>query len=222
MHDRPFLERLSPADRAILEQLLVVKKFTPGEIVVTQEEVSSELFFVLEGLARATVFSSDGKMISYRDLPIGAIFGEIAAIDHLGRSASVVSVENLVVGVLSWARFRDLVDKSPAFNWALLQHLAAQSRIMTERIFEFSTMLVHERLVQELLRLARSLGAEHGAIEIKPAPTHFDLAARISTHREAVSREMSKLAKKGLVSKRSGGLILHDLDALRALQRSKD
>ena len=39
----------------------------------------------------------------------------------------------------------------------------------------------------------------------------LDLAARISTHREAVSREMSALAKQKLVERRGGALLLHDL-----------
>jgi hypothetical protein len=48
------------------------------------------------------------------------------------------------------------------------------------------------------LRLGDTRGQPEGQARIDPAPTHFDLAASISTHREAVSREISALAKQGL------------------------
>ena len=67
---------------------------------------------------------------------------------------------------------------------------------MTERVYEFSTLVVRKRLIRELLRLAEDNEQREGSASISPAPTHFDLAARISTHREAVSREMSALAKR--------------------------
>jgi hypothetical protein len=48
------------------------------------------------------------------------------------------------------------------------------------------------------------------------------LAATISTHREAVSREMSALAKRGLVEKRGSRLMLHDLAVLERLAAKKE
>jgi len=99
---------------------------------------------------------------------------------------------------------------------------AQQSRLMTERIFEFSTMLVRDRLVHELVRIADDNLAGDGTAVIDPAPTHYDLAARISTHREAVSREMSRLTKLGLISKTGRRLAVHDIAGLRAARTSQD
>lgn len=64
-------------------------------------------------------------------------------------------------------------------------------------------------------RQADAAGIDQGRALIHPAPTHFELAARISSHREAVSREISVLAKEGLVEKRDGALILENTDRLR-------
>ncbi|WP_287260617.1 helix-turn-helix domain-containing protein [Mesorhizobium sp.] len=44
----------------------------------------------------------------------------------------------------------------------------------------------------------------------------------MSTHREAVSREISDLAKRGLIEKRGSRLLLHDVSALRALVDKKE
>jgi CRP-like cAMP-binding protein len=131
----------------------------------------------------------------------------------------VVALEAICIAKLPEAAFRNLVDASPAFAWALLQHLSVQMRRMTERVYEFSTLVVRERLIRELLRLSADAAEVEGGSSITPAPTHFDLAARISTHREAVSREMSALAKLQLIERQGRTLLLRDLKALRLLVR---
>ena len=217
--DKQFLDRLSEADHAALMRQLRLERYDNGQIVLAQEEDSDDVFFVISGTARATIFSPDGKITDYRIVEPGAVFGELAAIDNGPRSASVIAVRDLEVGRMQRAHFAELVEKCPAFTWALLEHLAAQSRRMTERIFEYSTMLVRDRLVQELIRLGEMAVGDGERAEIQPAPTHFDLAARISTHREAISREMSKLTKQKLIAKCPGGVMRINVEGLRAIRR---
>jgi hypothetical protein len=97
-------------------------------------------------------------------------------------------------------------------------HLAFLVRELSERVFEFSTMVARQRVHAELLRLAERAEpvGETGAL-IRPAPTHAAIATRISTQRETVSREMSTLARMGLLERRDGALLVRDLGALEAL-----
>jgi CRP-like cAMP-binding protein len=213
-----FLSRLGESERAALATRWSVGKHARDETIVAHDEEGRDVFFVLEGRARVTVFSETGRAVAYRDIEPGDIFGELAAIDGNRRSASVVATEDLRVARLSDTAFREIVTTHPEIAWALLKHLSAQMRRMTERVYEFSTLVVRKRLIRELLRLSSDSPDAEGAIS--PAPTHFDLAARISTHREAVSREMSALAKLKLIEKRNGRLVLRDVAALKALGAS--
>ena len=215
-----FLSRLAEADRAALAARWTVRHYQRDEMIIAHDESGRDVFFVLEGRARATVFSERGRAVAYRDMEPGDIFGELAAIDGRARSASVVALEAMRAARLPEAAFRDIVDARPTFTWALLQHLSGEMRRMTDRIYEFSTLVVRKRLIRELLRLAQA--SEEGRAAIAPAPTHFDLAARISTHREAVSREMSALAKRGLIERRGGSLVIRDLAGLKALAGGDD
>ena len=45
-------------------------------------------------------------------------------------------------------------------------------------------------------------------------PTHAEIASRISTHREAVARELSRLAKLGVITRKGAGSTIPDLDRL--------
>ena len=217
MTSEGFLERLTAKDRAALEARFVVQSCIPGAIVISHLGQDRDVFFVLGGRVRATLYSRGGREVDYRDIGPGDLFGEMSAIDGAPRSATVEALEPCRLGRLSEAALRELVETRPQLTWALLRHLSAQVRHLTERVFEFSTLLVHDRLIHELLRLAEAAGPQEGWAEIRPAPTHFDLAHRISSHREVVSREMSALAKAGLVNKRKGALIVRNLDQLRQL-----
>jgi CRP-like cAMP-binding protein len=216
-----FTSKLDQSDRAALEQRWTISRFARKEMVISHDEQSRDVFFVLEGRARATVYSEGGVAVAYREIESGGLFGELAAIDGRPRSATVVAVEPLRVARLSEAAFRNLVDSRPGFRWALLDHLARQVRRMTDRVYEFSTLVVRKRLVRELLRLANKADTG-GEASIIPAPTHVDLAARISTQREAVSREMSALAKQKLLFRRSDALVLRDVAVLERMSRDED
>ena len=217
-----FLSRLAEEDRAALAARWVVRHYQRDEMVIAHDESGRDVFFVLEGRARVTVFSERGRAVAFRDMEPGDIFGELAAIDGRVRSASVVALETMRAARLSDTAFRDIVKARPTFTWALLEHLSAQVRRLTDRVYEFSTLVVRKRLIRELLRLAETAEQGEGQALIAPAPTHFELAARISTHREAVSREMSALAKRKLIAKSGGNLVIRDLGVLQALAVDED
>lgn len=95
-----------------------------------------------------------------------------------------------------------------------LRRLASLVRLMTERVFEISALAVRNRVQSELLRLARHGVARDNTSVISPAPTHADIASQVSTHREAVTRELNDLARAGLVERRSGALVVLDVARL--------
>ena len=212
-----FLARLCETDRVALSARWTERSYRHDELIVAHGDSGRDVFFLLQGRARVTLFSQDGREIAYRDIDPGEIFGELAGIDGKARSASVVALAPSRAARLPAAAFREIAQTHPGFAWMLLEHLSALLRRMTGRVYEFSTLVVRERLILELLRWAAEIGPVGGQVSICPAPTHFELAARISTHREAVSREMSALAKKGLIEKRGNSLVLRDLSALEAL-----
>jgi CRP-like cAMP-binding protein len=217
-----FLSRLSDADRAALGARWSVRNYGRDETIIAHDETGRDVFFVLEGRARATLFSIDGRAIAYRDIEPGDIFGELAAIDGRTRSATVVALEATRAARLTEAAFREIVTSRPAVTWALLEHLSAQMRRMTDRIYEYSTLVVRKRLIRELLRLSELAEPSGELVSISPSPTHFELAATISTHREAVSREMSALAKQKLIEKRGRRLLVLNVPALRRLAEDDD
>jgi CRP-like cAMP-binding protein len=81
---------------------------------------------------RVTIYSLAGKVVSFRDLGSGEVFGEYPAIDRGPRSASVEARTSCPVASLPGAAFRELID--PVVALAMLPELVTKIRGLTTRI----------------------------------------------------------------------------------------
>jgi CRP/FNR family transcriptional regulator, cyclic AMP receptor protein len=193
------------------------RRYEPREPIIAYMDTSDDVFFMMAGSARVTIRSVDGKAVSFRELGPNATFGEYAAIDGSPRSASVEARTNCLVASMPAAAFLDLVETEPKLAKLLLKYLVMEIRELTTRVYEFSTLAVRYRIQAELLRLA-NLSAQQGkTVNIVPAPTHAEIASRTSTHREAVTRELNRLSKFGIIEQRNRVLVVRDIDRLSAL-----
>lgn len=164
-----------------------------GRTLVSLGSSSDAVYVVVEGRVQVTLYSLAGREVILRSLDEGAIFGELAAIDGQPRSATIVALSDCTLASIDAVAFRQAVTATPEAALWLARRLTAQVRDLTERVFELNALKVSSRLHCELLRLSGAGGA------IEPAPTHADLAARIGTHREAVTREIGDLAARGIL-----------------------
>lgn len=171
----------------------------PESVILGFNDTSSDVFFVVSGQVRAVVYSGTGTQVSFRDLVAGSMFGELAAIDDSPRSACIEALETSLVARMPRDVFWGLIDKEPAFRRVVLLHLVSMVRSLTRRIVEFSTLSVASRLHAELLRMGLEQSVSQGRAFIRHPPTHTDLANRISTTREAVTRELGKLRKNSVM-----------------------
>jgi CRP-like cAMP-binding protein len=125
-----FISRLCDADLAALTKRWHERSYRHNELIISHGDTGREVYFLLEGRARVTLVSADGREIAYRDVEPGDIFGELGGIDGIARSASVVALEATRAARLSGTAFRDIVMTHPTFAWMLLEHLSAQLRRM--------------------------------------------------------------------------------------------
>jgi CRP-like cAMP-binding protein len=193
------------------------RRYKAGEPIVDYLDASDDVFFIASGEAIVTIYSVAGKAISFRSLGPGDIFGEYAAIDGEPRSASVEARTNCLVASMSGKEFRELLEAEPTVAQAVMKGLVRNVRSLTKRIYEFSTLAVNNRIQAELLRLASHAPREVRGARLEPAPTHAEIASRVSTHREAVTRELNRLSRMGIIERRRRMLLVCDLDRLAAM-----
>lgn len=188
-----------------------------GRQIIGHLEESMDVFFVVSGTVRVSIHSLLGKEISYRDMGPGNMFGELAAIDGEQRSASVMAHSDTVLVAMPQAVFRQALRVHPAASERVLDHLTCLVRLYSKRLYELRALDVPSRVRAELLRLANPCEAKDNTAMIDPMPTHSNIANRILTRREAVARELSNLARQGLVERKSQTLLIHNVNALEAM-----
>ncbi len=200
-----------------IEKQCTWSRFDPGQSVVEHNDASNDVYFVVSGEARVMIYSVSGKAVAFRSLHKGDLFGELAAIDSGPRSASVEAVSQLTLASIPASDFHTLLGTHPQLSHAMNRHLVGQIRSLTDRIYQFSTLAVRNRIQAELLRLARAHQTGSKTAAIQPAPTAEEIANHISTHREAVSREFSRLTRQGIMKRQGKTIYIEDVGRLAHL-----
>jgi len=211
--------RLDAAERGRLAALCSGRRYEAQQRILSHKDQTRDVYFIVSGKVRVTIYSLGGKEITFRDQPAGEMFGELGAIDGEPRSAHVMALEDSLLASMSRETFWEVLGSYPEVAAFTLKRLASLVRLLSERVFEFSALAVRNRIHAELLRLARENPFEDNTAVISPSPTHADIASRISTHREAVTREYHDLAEAGVIVQRRGELAINDVARLESMVR---
>ncbi len=213
----PIFAGLSAEDIRALDARCLWRKVAGGEWVIDYQADGADVYFVFSGLARVVIVSSGREMI-LRDIREGEYFGQYSAIDGKARSAAIVAVTDSVVARMSAAVLWEAIHAHASVREMILRDLVTDIRTANQRVHEHANFDVRKRLCAELIRLSRTTG--EGRVVVSPPPTHAEFAARISTHREAVTKTLSALEKDGLVARSPSAIVLTDAARLRRILAS--
>ena len=210
----PMFQSLKRADVEALDTRCNWRRVAAKEWVIDYQDDGIDVFFVVAGAVRVLIYAKSGREVILADLEAGGFFGEMAPIDGHPRSASVLAVADAVVATMPGTVFLEVLNTYPAVSMFVLKLLAARVDELDNRVLEFATLDVWHRVACELLRLARPDPNDSRRGVLSPAPTQAEIAARVSTSREAVVREMKNLEREGFLQRQRDEVILTDIPRL--------
>jgi CRP-like cAMP-binding protein len=210
----PLLSGLSEQDAQEFGARCIWKECAEGELLVDHCDESSDVRFILSGTVRVIVRVSEGRKVILNDAGPGDFFGELSAIDGHSRSANVTAITRCRMCIMPSSVFMEILDQSPKINRVVLNKLTKLVRILSNRLSEYSFLRAKYRLYAELLRLSSPRQGHPDQRVITPPPIQREIAERIASRREVVSREMKSLQREGCLEKTRGALILTDIDEL--------
>lgn len=190
---------LDDESRDQIANLIKWKHYQQGTEIVPYKGESDDVYFIATGHVRVTNFSFTGKEVSYQELGPGEMFGELSAIDQLPRTANVLALENSHIGVIPSSNYWKLIERYPSVAATALKRLASMVRFLADRVYQYGALDVKDRVRMEVLRLARENITGDDIATIHNFPTHREIANRVNTHREAVTRELNELSRRGLI-----------------------
>ncbi len=216
-------DAVEPAFPSALRDAIVAKarplNVRRGQVIIAEGAYSTDVYFIEKGRVQVSLLSALGKETIVRDIGPDSLFGELGAIDHKARSATVTALEDTSLAFLTGTEFLEFLETVPAAGLWIAKLFASQVRTLTDTIFELSTMPVAARFHREILRLCDEKGERIDTICIDALPTHAEFAARLGTHREAITRELGTLADLGIVKQKGRKLTIVSRLRLEAMVR---
>ena len=206
---QPILERLAT--------LSVTKHLDRRETLFNRGDEGDALYAVVEGLVRIWVGSDSGKELTFSIMEPGDVFGEIALLDGLPRTANATAQEATVLLVMQRSAFLSVLENEPTLARHIIELLCERMRLKTDLLSDFA-------FADLPVRLARKLGdlvMAHGEIDGNEARlgkrfSQTELAQMLGVSREAINKQLAAWSHKGIVSTEDGGLTVLDLGKLRA------
>ncbi len=201
-----------------LARRMTVKRWHESAMIVAQGEPGTALHILFRGRARRVLFGDNGREMTLATLVPGDFFGETAILDGDPAPVNVVAAEDCVIFMLDRAVLLDALAARPAMLMSLLSVMASQLRRSSALVGDLALHDVVSRLTRTLIAIGEAHGEyrEDGVL-IRYRPTQQELANRVGTCRETVSRALSSMARRGLVVSQGRSLLLRNelLDRVR-------
>lgn len=191
------------------------KHYAAEEIIALQGEPIDFVGYVLSGKAKAVAYSENGDATWVGHFLAGEFLGHTSLLTNSPVRFEISAETDVDIIRVSVPVMQDLLSTEHGLNATLAKDLAARLDGMTSRLIEAFTLSTKGRICAELSRLSRIIGIMPENLIIRPSPVFVELAQRVNTTRETVSRTVSELQKKNIVNREPGALVILDPDALR-------
>lgn len=214
----PIFNELSDQELEKIAALGVRKKYKKGSIILLEEETGAALFVIVSGKVKIVRMDDDGREVILSILGESDFFGEMAILDGLTRSASVVATSKSELFMIHRRDFLKLLNDYPMVAIALLRELTGRLRKADSQIKSLSLKDAAGRVANVVLQLADEIGMfRKGRVEIDELPLQQDLANMAGTSRETISRMIHKFIKKGYLQMQGNKLIINDYESFKNL-----
>lgn len=193
-----------------------VKNFALDETIHFQNEKSKTIGLIIFGTAKASVYSTEGQETWVGTFTKDDFFGYAELLTNTPIDFEIVAVTDLQVLLIPTQTFTEILSANSDLATSMSNDLAIRLKTMTDRLIEAVTVSSPGRVCAELLRMSKPIGIDPDKLIVRPNPVFIDLALRINSTRETVSRTINDLQRNGVLNRESGALLILKPDMLRA------
>jgi CRP/FNR family transcriptional regulator len=207
---------LGENETAALAQRAVERRFSAGEMLFWEGEACAGIFLIAEGSVKIFKTSPGGRelMLSLETAP--CTVAELPLFDGGPYPASVRAVDGVVALFVNKSDFQQVCRQYPDVALKVLAVVGRRLRNLVGLVESMTFGSVTQRLARLLLEASRQAGGD--AFELPH--THQELASRLGTVREVVSRNLARFRAEGMV--RIEGRQLQILDRAGLERESQD
>lgn len=214
--DRPaWAEAIPGLSQQHIERLvsLAPRNISKGVVLFRPGETAEGFAVVLSGRVEVNLTGPSGREIMLYSVEPGqsCVQTTLGLMGDEPYTGEAISATNIEVVTIPKQTFHELMDDDPGFRGFVFTSFARRMQDVTRLLERVAFGRVESRLAEALLDLQK------GGTVIS---TQAELAARIGSAREVVSRRMEGFAREGWIETERGEVRILDFEALRQLAAS--
>lgn len=201
--DFPFFRELNDRDTLSLHENTRKLHFSAGETILAKGAKIECVYFIVDGRVKESTYTRSGKEIVFNTLVQGDCFGIMSPPRDEGSKSDFIACTDTALFSVLASEFVRLMRTDSSVSESVLEEVSRVAHKFSDKLYEIRAMDVSTRTRAELLRHAVSESDPQDSryVEFDYLPTHEEIANTIFTHREAVTREISKLKRDGVIVK---------------------
>jgi CRP-like cAMP-binding protein len=213
-------DELSEAELVRLADLAIEKRFSSGTMVFVAGEQAAGLFVVVRGKIRAFQQNAEGREQVMHVDSAGATIGDVPVFDDGPYPASAIAEEDTDVLFIGKSDVRHFCLEHPHFALKALKLMAERVRRHAGLVKVLSLHEVGQRLALFLLAEAGKFKAVSGLVTFHLELSNHEIATRIGSVRDVVSRALARLQQDGVIAVRKREITITDFEALKKYAKS--
>jgi len=212
----PFLRQLGAADADALLQRMRRRVASKSSPILRAGAAGEEVIVVLEGRVKLIAAGAGGREVVLAIRGSGELIGEMAVLGGIRRTATVMAVDDVVVGALSGEEFRAFLTEHPDVGLILIRMLVRRLAEADRDRIDLATHDSIGRVAKRLLELAEEHGVPAaGGRRIDLSLSQDELASWTGATRETVSRALRLMRTLGWIATDRRAITVLDPAAMR-------
>jgi CRP-like cAMP-binding protein len=207
----PLLASLTPNEIEAVAQRAIEKQYGPGDALFLEGEECAGFFVLAQGRVKIVKTSPSGREIMLAVESAPSSVAEIPVFDGGGYPASVTALDDVIAYLITKKDFQQVCRQHPEVPLKVLAVVGRRLRHLVSIIEGVTFGSVRQRLARTLLELGEQAGRDSFPLPL----THQELASRLGTVREVVSRNLSRFQAEGLLRIQAREIHLLDRDGLQ-------
>jgi len=205
------------SDEALFDLVSISERFLcPGTALILEEgQKPSRVLLLLEGRAKLSLNSVDGRRLIIGFASPGEILGLTSAVSGLAYEITAEAQFPCMISSLPRQSFLDFLLRSPIACQNVTRQLSLDYKRNLEQLRTLGlTSSAPAKLAKLLLDWCAESSQTLRGTQIQCSFTHGEIGELIGASRETISRCMNDFKRQGLVAQRGTALLIPDCTAL--------
>lgn len=214
----PLFSGLGEREIAEVTAISTSKRYPKGALIFSEDEEAKGFFVVISGKVKVYKLSLEGKEQILHIVSPGETFAEAALFAGSTYPAFAESLAQTQVLYFSKQGFLNLIRENPQISLNIIASLSHWLRKFVSLVEELSLKDISTRLSKYLMDLSAKSGrsSERG-IEFELDISKSQLASRLGTISETLSRALKKLRDRGIIKVEGKKITILQKEALEEI-----